>query len=76
MNGWLSPHGEYIQCEPYQHDKIARAHGDSEVKWENIGYVKIFNGGIENMWYCNRFLTDAQEKWLIDNNMAESEEID
>ena len=70
MNGWLTPDGEYIPCKPYQHDNTARDHGGSEVKWERCGYVKIFN----DKWYCDRFMTDAQEKWLIDNNMAESEE--
>lgn len=64
--GWLSPEGKYIPCKPYQHDKIARTYGASEAKWELIGYVKIFN---DNEWYCDRFITDAQEKWLIDNGL-------
>lgn len=63
-NGWLTPEGEYIPCEPYEHDKVARRHGGSEPQWERYGYVKVFNG----RWYCERFITDAQEKWLVDNN--------
>lgn len=69
MNGWLSPEGEYIPCEPYQHDKTAREHGGSEVKWELLGYAKIFNGG--GMVLCARFLTDAQQNWLIDHDMMD-----
>lgn len=69
MNGWLSPEGEYIPCESYQHDKTAREHGYSEVKWESMGYAKIFNGG--GMVLCERFLTDAQQNWLIDHDMMD-----
>lgn len=64
MNGWLTPEGEYIPCEPYQHEIIARLYGGSELQWERQGYVKVFN----DRYYCERFLTDAQEKWLTDNN--------
>ena len=67
MNGWLSPYGDYIPCKPYHHDIIARASGGSEIKWEQLGYVKIFHDD----WYCERFLTDAQEKFLIDNGLKE-----
>ena len=69
--GWLSRDGKHIPCEPYQHDIIARAYGASEITWELMGYVKIFNGG---EWYCDRFITDAQEKWLIDNGLEAERE--
>jgi len=64
MNGWLTPEGEYIPCEPYQHEIVARLYGSSELQWERQGYVKVFN----DRYYCELFLTDAQEKWLTDNN--------
>ena len=65
MNGWLTRLGEFIPCEPYQHEITARLYGSSEVEWELWGFVKIFN----DKWYCDRFITDAQEKWLIDHEI-------
>lgn len=69
MNGWLTRLGEFIPCEPYQHETIARLYGSSEIQWEQEGFVKVFN----NKLYCDRYITDAQEKWLIDNELYEYE---
>lgn len=65
MNGWLSRQGEFLSCKQYKHETVARLYGGSEVQWEQKGFVKIFN----DKWYCDRPITDAQEKWLINHEI-------
>ena len=67
MNGWLNREGEFIPCESYQHDKVAREHGGSEIIWEESGYVKIFS--VVDMIYHKGFLTDAQRDWLVNHEI-------
>lgn len=73
-SGWLSPSGEFIQCDPYEHiataeklagDKVPYFQADEYLM--NHGWVKIYRGSyLDHKWHINwhGFLSEPQKSYL------------
>lgn len=70
--GWLSPSGEFIECNPYDHIAVAEEVLGSSIpsadeQLLNSGWVKIYRESFCGhkwgvTWY--KFLTDSQKSFL------------
>ena len=71
--GWLSPSGQHYPCAFYSHDELADKLGDGTFDLEVKGWVRIteddFDRVVRAVWAPSHFPTEAQAKWLLDNDV-------
>ena len=76
--GWLEPDGTFHECEYTEHLSAARElYGTYDTEeLAKRGFAQIYWDPIKNRidYYLARCLTDAQIKWLEDNNIPIREE--
>ena len=66
MNGWLTPEGEFVECEQFKHDEVAgNRFGMCEERMYLNGYVKTFGSEASH----TRFLTDKQIEFLEEHHI-------
>lgn len=89
--GWLSPRGDFIRCEKYEHYDIAQdlckrrgadlSREEADEKLLSAGWVRITLSSLPPIQYfiCYRRLSEEQKNWLkneIDDLPANDYPID
>lgn len=69
--GWLDRDGKFYQCKMFGHSELAQKLGRTEIQLEEAGWVKIFS--FDGSFYCCKRRSEAQTKWLLDNEYIKDE---
>lgn len=71
--GWLDPNGDFHKCDYYEHSEVAyKLYGTYDTEsLARRGIVHVFWNNFTNKtdYYVSKALTDAQVKWLTDNDI-------
>ena len=66
-NGWVTPEGQFLRCDMYQHDLIVTIILGKVVRDVEKTHLRVCNGTVTNMDY--ETLTDPQAATILDLNL-------